>query len=245
VDVDVAVRIVVGVILYVIITIIVMGNVNVINNGMVKKDFIFHNFLLFSFFLLIFLFLFLFSSSSSHPLILSSSHPLILSSSFSLTFFHNSVLHIFVSGDTPPSPYAYTFYRQTNQYAGASWFNRCINIGVTNTTQFYVQAASKSTCTTCDCNLAGYTSHSYTATHYQSWNGYNDVIGMSITGGAGSGESYYYAKGLGWVGFNGVPATQCGGSGQPACPSSAKPNQNCNHFSLANICPWVTNNPCN
>jgi hypothetical protein len=63
--------------------------------------------------------------------------------------------------------------------------------------------------------------------HLGSWNGISDVVQMTITAGAGTGETYFYGKGQGWVGFGGQPFSN---------KNSATPKLFCGSYKPGNIC---------
>ena len=70
------------------------------------------------------------------------------------------------------------------------------------------------------------------ATRHQSWHYWNDVVELHITGGPGAGEHYFFARGKGWVGFNGAYA----GPNQVA---DGRSPQFCSGYSEGSICAAV------
>ena len=99
--------------------------------------------------------------------------------------------------------WAATEYQERNNPSKAApWYKRCVTDGEEFTTLFTVAAQELLSCVPCTAQFTGDSQHTVRVTLHGSWQGISDVLQMAIIGGGGHGESYFYAKGRGWVGFS-------------------------------------------
>ena len=142
------------------------------------------------------------------------------------------------NGRNPTSPWAYTVYADpSNASLGAPWLPRKLLLSMGASTQYTAQmtiaGARRDTCAACNTNFSTQGGQSVgrtaRATRLASWNGFSDVIEVRVLSGPGAGEVYDYARGKGWVGFNGNVS-----SGQVA--SNALPSSSCAGFQQGSIC---------
>ncbi len=114
-----------------------------------------------------------------------------------------------------PAEYAYQAPKDTGDWGGAKILPRYFNAdGGVYTYQFnlYIDAQSETTCGACDSWHEGSTWQQYTLQYLASVTSptgitYTNVIKKVITGGAGTNEVTYYAKGYGFVGFEVIGST--------------------------------------
>ena len=127
--------------------------------------------------------------------------------------------------------WAYTVYRDVDGAPGAKWLPRCARPGKSYTTEFRVDAADARSCAGCDTNLSGEAGHTVAISRHLGWNGYGDVIGVEVVEGAGKGESYFYGRGLGWVGFHGRAHAD-----ETHDAAAVVPSHPCQPYEPANVC---------
>ena len=72
-------------------------------------------------------------------------------------------------------------------------------------------------------------------THFASYNGYADVIRVRSLGGPGAGENFFYARNLGWVGYE-IPARGYTDWIQSPTGATPSPNLGCLSYSPGEIC---------
>ena len=134
------------------------------------------------------------------------------------------------AGDS--ADYAFTVYRARDDAEGAQWYPRCVHDGDVFTTYFRSSSAHLAGCGACSTNFDGDTEHTVRFTRLATWEGYPDVLRTEILGGSGSGESYFYSRGVGWIGFGGglLPTDSGGTTAPPADP--------CGRYSPGNICAY-------
>ena len=132
------------------------------------------------------------------------------------------------AGDS--ADYAFTVYRARDDSEGAPWYPRCVTAGQTFTTYFKSTSAHLVGCAGCTTNFDGDTEHTVHVNRLANWEGFADVLQMDILGGSGTGESYSYARGVGWVGFGRhlLPTHSGGATAAPADP--------CGRYAPGNIC---------
>ncbi len=129
--------------------------------------------------------------------------------------------------------WAATEYQDTSSTAvAAPMYKRCVADGEDFSTSYVVAAMHLADCSTCQAKYTGSTGHSVHVSHLGSWHGMDDVLQMQITGGSGSGEAYFYAKGRGWIGFT-LGATEHYATGTAGAIS---PQDSCGGFALASVC---------
>jgi hypothetical protein len=138
------------------------------------------------------------------------------------------------NGLSPSSPWVFTIYsdpadpsvaapitpRRMALPAGGSYHF---------TSSIVIRGARRDSCADCAVNFDSKgqaVGRSVTARRYSSWKGFSDVVHLHVDSGPGAGEDAYFARGVGWVGFNGsvvsgkvqsttMPQMLCGGA-QPA-----------------------------
>jgi len=139
------------------------------------------------------------------------------------------------NGLNPSSPWAYTVYADpSNTSLGAPVIPRKLQLPMNGTTQFSssvaIQGARRDTCASCWVNFdSASVGRTVNARRLQTWHGFSDVVELSIASGPGAGEVYDYARGKGWIGFNGNAA-----SGQ--VQTSTLPVSSCAGFQQGSIC---------
>jgi hypothetical protein len=142
------------------------------------------------------------------------------------------------NGRNPSSPWAYTVYLDAkNPQLAAPWIPRKLQLPMGGSTQFtthmIIQGARRDTCGACDVNFATKPGQSVgrtvKATRMASWNGFADVVELRVLSGPGAGEVYDYARGKGWVGFNGKFATA-------ELVTNTMPSSSCAGFQPGSIC---------
>jgi hypothetical protein len=139
------------------------------------------------------------------------------------------------NGLSPSSPWAYTVYADpANTSLGAPVIPRKLKLPMNASMQFSsnvaIQGARRDTCASCWVNFdSPSVGRKVNARRFPTWHGLSDVVELQITSGPGAGEVYDYARGKGWVGFNGNAA-----SGQVA--SSTLPVSSCAGFQQGSIC---------
>lgn len=142
------------------------------------------------------------------------------------------------NGLNPTSPWAYTVYQEPgNASVGARWIQRKLSLpagGATEfTTQMEIKGAQRNSCVACDVNFGTKPGQSVSRTvrarRYSNWNGFTDVVHLTVLSGPGQGEQYFYARGQGWVGFNDRVASQ-------KVSSNVMPTSSCAGFQQGSIC---------
>jgi hypothetical protein len=119
------------------------------------------------------------------------------------------------NGLNPRFPWAQTVYKDAaDTTRPAPFLHRKFTLAkgtsTTKSTQMYIRGENRDTFAACTTNFdTGSTPVTRTVqyTRFASWNTFHDVIEVKVLGGPGTGERYYYARGLGWVGFNTSVAT--------------------------------------
>ena len=141
------------------------------------------------------------------------------------------------NGISPSSPWAYTIYHDpSDPCIGAPWIPRQLKLPVGGSTEYttnmLISAAELQSCASCWVDITtgsgGAVARNVVAERFASWNGFSDVVHLRIAGGPGAGENYYYARGRGWIGFNGHVSSATVGS-------DAMPKSSCASFSPASI----------
>lgn len=142
------------------------------------------------------------------------------------------------NGLSPTSPWAYTVYHEPgNPSVGARWIQRKLSLpagGATEfTTQMEIKGADRNSCNACSVNFATKPGQSVSrrvlARRYSSWNGFSDVVHLTVLSGPGQGEQYFYARGQGWVGFGDRVASQ-------KVSNDVMPTSPCAGFQQGSIC---------
>jgi hypothetical protein len=145
------------------------------------------------------------------------------------------------NGRSPSSPWVFTQYGDAkNPALGAPWIPRKLQLPMGGSTQFttqmVIQGARRDTCGTCDVNFGTRPGQSVgrtvKATRMASWNGWNDVVELRVLSGPGAGEVYDYARGKGWIGFNGKAASA-------ELTTNTMPSSSCAGFQPGSICSAV------
>lgn len=142
------------------------------------------------------------------------------------------------NGLHPSSPWAYTVYSDASSASlAAPWIPRTLKLAMGASTQYtakmQIQGAARATCAVCGTNFSTQNGASVGRTvraqRLASSHGFQDVVELHVLSGPGAGEVYDYARGKGWIGFNGNFASGQVGSG-------ALPVSGCAGFQQGSIC---------
>ena len=141
------------------------------------------------------------------------------------------------NGNTPSAPWVYTLYSDpADAGLGAPITPRKMALPVGGSHKFsssiVIRGQERGTCVDCAVNFDSKgqaVGRSVTARRYASWHGFEDVVHLHIDSGPGAGEDAYFARGVGWVGFN-------SGVVSGSVPSSTLPQMLCSAAQQASIC---------
>jgi hypothetical protein len=146
-----------------------------------------------------------------------------------------------LNGLSPSSPWALTTYHEPGNEALAAAFilrRMALPVGGEHrfTTYMEIKGADRDMCGGCWVNFGTKDGQSVSRTvvarRYGSWHGFEDVVHLAVESGPGAGESYFYARGKGWVGFNDkVASTQV--------DSATMPQSGCMSFQQGSVCEAV------
>lgn len=146
------------------------------------------------------------------------------------------------AGQTPVTSWAQTLYYEpvstepSNRNIPAKWIKRKLPLARGGSYRFSVPLAIQGqnrdgVCSMCGTNFDSTgTTRTVLAVRHDAWNGYRDVVELRVEGGPGAGESYFYGRGLGWLGFGGRVTS---GWSEPA---STNPATTCASYPIQDIC---------
>ncbi|HEX8703284.1 MAG TPA: hypothetical protein VF815_30890 [Myxococcaceae bacterium] len=120
------------------------------------------------------------------------------------------------NGLNPTAPWAQTVYVDpADTTRPAPFLHRKFNLAkgsaITLSTRMMIRAENRDTFAACATNFDTPAGVAVTRTvqyrRLATWQRWKDVMELTVTSGPGQGERSYYARGLGWVGFNNEVAT--------------------------------------
>jgi len=131
----------------------------------------------------------------------------------------------------------------SNTALGERWLPRTVSLSGETEYQppgmgsFIIQPRRKSNCsaTTSWHSSSAQQTTTIGITHFASYNGYSDVIRVRKLTGPGAGEVFFYARNLGWIGFE-VPAAGYSDWIQSPTAAAPMPNLGCFSFTQGSIC---------
>jgi hypothetical protein len=100
--------------------------------------------------------------------------------------------------------------------AGGKWVPRYLGVGQETGLGFVVSGYYRDSCQWCPADSSGNTFHNIKLVYHKTMDilgTCREVVRLAITAGAGTGENYWYARGLGWIGYASIQ------QGDPADPT--------------------------